>query len=287
MNMNLNQLSIFVALAEELHFGRAARRLGVSQPGVSRVLSDLEEQIDTKLLDRSSRNIVLTVGGQAFLKHAKRALESADMAIRSAKAGRPDGIDCVELGLMIGAAMPQVGDLLKRFRDRHPETRINIRRVDELSIANDLATGKIDAAIAWDASVPAGFSRKPLFTVPLSIAIPTGHELDKFDELQLGQIADYPLIMPARDRQPIIHKMNERLAKEHGFVPNIVADTATIMDLLVLVSAGVGVGNAPFPEGFAYPGVSIKRQLPRFNIDYEIIWSEKKSVVKELLAVVE
>ncbi|MGB5972091.1 MAG: LysR family transcriptional regulator, partial [Nodosilinea sp.] len=217
ISMNLKTFSAFIVLAEELHFGRAAHQCGMSQPAMSRLLSELEADLEVKLLNRTSRDVALTDAGRGFLESARKAVAYADMAIRAAKAGVVDGIDSLTVGIGICTAQPLVGRLMAKFKQAHPETRVSLQQLDERSIGAALAEGKIDAAIAWEVSIPAGIYRQHLGTVAMSVLVQAGHELEKKGTVSLADLAGYPLILPDRDRQPIIYDTYQRYAAEAGF----------------------------------------------------------------------
>ena len=281
--MNLKTFSAFIVLAEELHFGRAARRCGISQPAMSRLLSDLESDLGVKLLERTSREVSLTHAGRGFLESARKAVAYADMAVRAAQAGAVDGIDSLTVGLVIGTAQPSVGQLIAQFKQAHPETRVTLCQLDERSIGSALADGEIDAAIAWDVSIPIGLYRHHLGTVPLAVLVQAGHELEQKEPVSLADLAGYPIILPARDRQPVIYDTYRRYAAEAGFEPAIAIDVSTMSDTLAMVAGGVGVGNAPVVPGLTYPGVSVLRQSPPFELSYELAWARDIPSVEGLL----
>ncbi|MEL6321273.1 MAG: LysR family transcriptional regulator [Cyanobacteria bacterium J06626_14] len=282
--MNLKTLESFITLAEELHFGRAAQQCGISQPAMSRLLSDLEKQIGVKLLDRNSREVALTVAGKAFLDSARHAIAQVDMGIRAARASVIDGIDTLKVGMMLGAAQPYVGKLIRRFKDNHPETRISLCYLDERSIGSALTSGDIDVAVAWEVSVPAGIQRRHLSSVPLSVIVPTGHRLEQKETVGFGDLRDEPVIIPARDRQPIIYNIYCQYTAEFGFEPTIAIEVATNQDMLAMVAARVGVGNAPVVPGLQYPGVSILPQVPVLDLNYDLAWVNQTRSVESLLA---
>ncbi|NJO72362.1 MAG: LysR family transcriptional regulator [Leptolyngbyaceae cyanobacterium RM1_406_9] len=200
--MNLKTLSAFIVLAEVLHFGRAAQQCGMSQPAMSRLLSELETELGVKLLNRTSRDVSLTNAGKGFLDSARKAVAYADMAIRAAKAGAVDGIDALTVGMVIGTAQPSVGKLIAKFKRAHPETRVSLHQLDERSVGAALANGEVDVAIAWDVSIPSGLYRQHLGTVPMSVLVQSGHELEKKEPVSLSDLAGYPIILPDRDRSP-------------------------------------------------------------------------------------
>ena len=281
--MNLKTLNSFIVLAEELHFGRAASKCGISQPAMSRLLSDLEADVGVKLLDRTSREVSLTQAGRGFLESARKAIAYADMAVRAARAGAVDGIDRLTVGMGIGTAQPTVGQLIAKFKQAHPETRVTLCQLDERSIGAALADGEVDVAIAWEVSIPTGLYRRYLGTVPLSVLVQSGHELETKEPVSFADLADYPIILPARDRQPMIYDTYRRYTTEAGFEPAIAIDVSTMSDTFAMVAAGVGVGHAPVVPGMSYPGISILQQTPRFELNYELVWAHDIPPVRSLI----
>ena len=283
--MNLKTLSSFVILAEELHFGRAARKCGISQPAMSRLLSELEAELGVKLLNRTSREVSLTQAGRGFLDSAQKAVAYADMAVRAAKAGAVDGIDSLTVGMVIGTAQPLVGELIAKFKRAHPETRVRLCQLDERSIGSALAEGEVDVAIAWEVSIPAGLHRRHLGTVPMAVLVQSGHELEAKEPVSLAELANYPIILPDRDRQPIIYDAYRRYAAEAGFDPIIAIDVSTMAHTLAMVAGGVGVGNAPIVPGITYPGISVLQQKPMIEFNYELVWAHATPPVESLLKI--
>ncbi len=283
--MNLKTLNSFIVLAEELHFGRAATKCGISQPAMSRLLSDLESDVGVKLLDRTSREVSLTQAGRGFLESARKAVAYADMAVRAARAGAVDGIDTLTVGMGIGTAQPLVGQLISQFKQAHPETQITLCQLDERSIGSALADGAVDVAIAWDDSIPTGLYRQHLGTIPLSVLVQSGHPLESKAPVDLDDLAEYPIILPARDRHPIIYDTYRRFTAEAGFEPTIAIDVSTMADTFAMVAAGVGVGHAPVIPGMTYPGVTILKQVPLFELDYELVWARSIPAVESLLQI--
>lgn len=215
--MNIKTFSSFITLAEELHFGRAAHLCGISQPAMSRLLSELEAELGVKLVNRTSRDVSLTAAGKGFLASARKTVAYADMAIRAAKAESVDGIDSLTVGMMIGAAQPFVGRLLAQFKAAHPETRVSLTQTDERSIGSALANGDIEVAIAWDGSLPAGLHHQHLGSIPMSLVVPADHKLAAKKTVRLEDTVGEPIILPSRDRQPIIYNTYLRHTAELGF----------------------------------------------------------------------
>lgn len=158
-----------------------------------------------------------------------------------------------------------------------------LRRIDERDIGAALSEGYIDVAIAWDVAIPAGLHHRHLGKVPLAVMVQAGHELEKKKYVTWADLKDYPIILPDRDRQPIIYDHYKRYAAEAGFEPLIAVDVSTMADALAMVAGGVGVGHAPVVPRLRYPGVSILRQEPLFEFNYELVWANTEAAVESLL----
>lgn len=282
--MNFKHLETFIALADELHFGRAAHRLGTTQPAVSRILKELEREIGVKLLDRASREITLTASGKAFLDASCQSLNYLDIAIRAAQAETDKGIESLTLGLGIGSAQPALGRLIAAFKVKNPICQVELTMLNERNIGESLTSTHLDGAVIWDASIPTGAFRKAIATVPMSVLVPQGHPFENAKSISLSQLRNEPIILPARKNQPIIFEQYRKFARSLGFEPRIAIDVATTADVLAMVSGGVGIGNAPIPVGLTYSGIAIIPQEPSFELTYELVWLNKNNAIESLLS---
>ena len=270
--MELRHLRSFVVLAEELHFGRAAKRLGVVQPALSRTLQGLEEHVGFPLLRRSSRRVAMTPAGEAFLVHAQASLDRAEDALRAARVGSADDYGRVRLGMASGAAQPGIGAALPRFRQRHPGVELSLHRVTEARLGTILAEGRVDACVAWDDSVPAACRRVPVGQVALYAAVPETDPLAAEDTIALAQLASRDLVVPSRATSPLVFERFTELCRQAGFALRPAVDIDTIPQTLALVSGGGFVGVAPFSAGFSYPGVALRPLAGMPLLTYELIW---------------
>lgn len=270
--MELRHLRAFVAVAEELHFGRASRRLGIVQPALSRTIQALEAEVEVQLLLRSSRKVEVTPAGLAFLSHARAVLRRADDAVRAARLPESGELGVLRIGLMVGAAQPALGVVLARFRARYPGIYLTLCRATERGIGASLANDDVDAIVAWEASVPAGCERQRIASVPLAVIVPEGDPLAARASVTLADLAQREILLPARDDQPIVYARYRAQCLDAGFELRVAMDLDTISDVLALVAGGVGIGHAPVPPGLRYPGVVIVPQVPADELGYELVW---------------
>ena len=281
--MDLRHFRTFVVLAQELHFGRAANRLHTSQPVVSRTVREMEQELGTKLFIRTARRTQLSPAGEAFLPSARKVMDHADRAARAARAGTFSGIDSLRLGLLIGAAQPEVGRMVRAFLDANPLARISLCDVDEQTFADALVSGRIDAAIAWDASIPPGLHSQHLSVIPMSVLLPTDHPLASHNSLRLSDLEHETIVLPLREKQPIITERYRSMCRDEGFLPRVNLEVATTADLLAMVSGGAGISIAPVPVGMIYPGIRTIAFEPPFKLSYHLVWSNMTPKIGALL----
>ena len=281
--MDVKHLRTFVVLAEELHFGRTALRLHTAQPVVSKRLKEMEDELGVTLVERSARKIALTRAGRAFLASARQSIFHLDSAVRAAQSGEQDGVERLVLGLMVGAALPRLGAVIAGFRTLNPLADVELTQVTERNLSSELSSGRVDAAVCWDASVPSGLSTMPVATTPLKVLLPSGHPLEAHDPLTPSLLKGHGVIMPGRFDQPVVWERYRQLCEAQGFEPLVLMKVSTTADLLAMVAGGVGIGLSPVPEGLHYPGISIRNQSPAYDLQYVLTWTTMSPAVKALV----
>lgn len=202
--MELRHLRYFVAVAEEENVTRAAERLRVSQPPLSRQIRDLEEEMGVELFERTARSVRLTAAGRVFLNEARAVLRRAEEAVgkaRSAQA-RPSGV------LAVGFAPSLTADLLppalKRFQKSHPSIRISLHDMSSEEMLRALRTGSIGLALMADQGLclPKGLSSCPVLTRDFVVALPGDYPLAARKALRIGHLKDLPLLGYSRTGYP-------------------------------------------------------------------------------------
>jgi DNA-binding transcriptional LysR family regulator len=247
MDISVKGLRVFVAVAEELHFGRAAERLGIAQPAVSQQLQRLEAGLGLALLDRSAQRPRLSAAGSAFLPEARRSLEAQRRAVEAAKAAWRGQVG--ELGLGITATVPPetLVELLRAYAAAHPHVAV---RTWELTVEQMLARLAEDelnlGATTGFAAPPAGEGIRfaVIGTEGLSVAMHRSHRLAGRDRLTLAQLTQERFAVIARDglsgRSFGVHGMCER----QGFEPKVFAEVRDTTMQLAMVATGGGVAVA-------------------------------------------
>ncbi len=239
--MELRHLRYFIAVAEELHFGRAAARLHVAQPPLSRQIQSLERELGVPLFIRRNRRIELTTAGHVFLEGARRTVDAAELAARDAqRAGRGE-IGRLALGFVGSATYAVLPALLHSFRTRYPDVELSLQAM----------TTQEQVAAFQQRSIHIGILRPPigermlaLHTIAresLLIVLPESHPLAHSEQVRLAALADEPLILYPRADGPGIHDAIVSLCLQAGFTPRIVQEAAEMTTIAGLVAGGIGL----------------------------------------------
>jgi DNA-binding transcriptional LysR family regulator len=239
--MEINQLRAFLAVAEELHFGRAAERLHVAQPPLSRTIKQLENELGTRLLDRNTRSVKLTSSGRALIAPATEvmdALRRAEDAVRMADDGESGLVRIAFAGVSTHSL---VARLARQVRSQRPGIQIELSSQNYAQPAMaKLVQGDMDLAFGrWDV-IPHGISSRVVMRDSLVMAIPDTHRLAGVRRLSIGKLAEeFFISLPAYEGAVLPDRLR-RLAHDSGFVPNIVQVAPDTQTALALVSAEVG-----------------------------------------------
>lgn len=268
MNIELRHLRYFIAVAEELHFGRAAERLHISQPPLSQQIQALEEQIHAKLLERNNRNVALTPAGNMFLKEAYQILSQVDAA--ATKAARMEKGELGELSIGFTSTTPfmhKVTMSLRQYREAYPEVSIHMHQMNTKQQIAPLITGRIDMGIMRNTILPEQLDYQLLFKESFMVAVYEGHPLLEYEKqgIDIQQLANYPLIFFEREVGTALYDEINRLLTSAGIVPKISQEAGEAMTILGLVSAGMGISI--ITESFTRMKVDGVRYVKLTNIE--------------------
>ncbi|SUC31347.1 Ben and cat operon transcriptional regulator [Providencia rettgeri] len=268
MSIELRHLRYFIAVAEELHFGRAAERLHISQPPLSQQIQILEEKINAKLLERNNRNVALTAAGTMFLKEAYQILAQVDAA--ATKAARMEKGELGELSIGFTSTTPfmhKVTMSLRQYREAYPEVSIHMHQMNTKQQIAPLITGRIDIGIMRNTVLPEQLDYQLLFKEPFMVAVYEGHPLLEFIDVgvDIQQLADYPFIFFERDVGTALYDEINQLLTSAGVVPTISQEAGEAMTILGLVSAGMGI--SVITESFTRMKIDGVKYLKLTNIN--------------------
>src|SRR4051812_41937705 len=241
----LSQLRCFVAVAEELHFGRAAARLNMTQPPLSRQIQVLERVLDVQLLERTSRSVRLTAAGRSFLpeaQHILRLAETATHLTRQVAAGRA-GV--LKLGFTAASAYDFLPRLVTACRASLPDVTLSLREMVTKDQVEGLLSGQIDAGLIRPPVTHPDLDAVRALAEPLIAAVPEGHPLAARRTLALSDFADEPFISYTRHEAHYFHDLILTLFAEAGVQPRLLQQLTQIHSILALVRASLGVALVP------------------------------------------
>lgn len=243
--MELRHLRYFVAVAEQLNFTKAAERLRVAQPALSRQIRDLEEELGIALLERSSRFVRLTPAGTAFVGEARDVLRRAEEAARTARAFASGERGEVHLGYAPSPAAELLPLALRFFQDRCPEARIVLHDLTGAEMLGGLRAGRLDAAlcVAPDAKNLRGLAFAPLRSYPFCLAVAPGHRLARGKSPSLAALRSERLLVYTRADYPDYHDM--LAAMFAGELPEIAEEHDSATSLLAALESARGVAVVP------------------------------------------
>jgi DNA-binding transcriptional LysR family regulator len=243
--MELRHLRYFIGVAEELHFGRAAARLGISQPPLSHQIHALEDELGVRLFDRSSRNVELTNAGMLFLTEARATLAQAERAITVARRAAMGEVGELAIGFNASAPfVPKVARAIFDFRQGWPAVHLTLAELPRDAQLRALADGTIDVGITRSFAFPSvgpGITATPLLEERLVVALRPDHRLARQTTISLADLRGEPLVVYSRDLAGGFTDELFSLLRSSGVEPEVAQDVREVSTLFGLVSAGVGV----------------------------------------------
>ncbi|HEY4688744.1 MAG TPA: LysR family transcriptional regulator [Anaerolineae bacterium] len=242
--MELRHLRYFIAVAEELHFARAAERLHIEQSPLSRAIKDLEYDLGVQLFERTTRSTRLTWAGQVFLDEARRVLSTLEQAKASAKAAATGYRGTLRIALSDGIAPPRLAALLAQNREEEPEVEIRLFETTLAQQLKGLCSGLYDAGFAHAAEVGEDIIAEPVWTDPLVIAVPARHPLLAHKRIPLEELIRYPLVLCHPEACEGCHRQLERILRTANVEPIVAEHVTTFNLMMILVAAGYGLGFA-------------------------------------------
>jgi DNA-binding transcriptional LysR family regulator len=285
--VELRHLRYFVAVAEELHFGRAAARLHIAQPPLSRQIRDLERDVGVELFARGTRGVELTAAGRAFLVEVRQVLAQAERALRAAQRAARGESGRLRVGFVEAATYSgTLAEVLAFFRQHLPEVSLGLFELDSLEQAEALREGRIDVGIVH--SPPPDAHRwlrvERVLEDALVAALPRAHPLAARGPLALADLAAEPFVFFPRFTGPVLYDHVIASCRSAGFSPRVVQEAAGWSTLAALVAAGVGVSFAPLSVAqVERPGVAY-RPVRGLSVDMGMsaVWKQgEESPVRE------
>ena len=270
----IRHLWLFLAVAEEQNFGRAAKRLGMSQPPLSEQIQVLEQALKVKLFDRSRRGAKLTPVGAAILPAVRKfaeQLERLELAVEEAVAGQ-SGV--LTIGAISTAMFDVLPGLIEQLKSDYPHLTVSVREIDSVEAVPALESSDIDLAFArLDGDLGASIKSLPLLEDRLVVAMAADHPLASRSRINLSSLANEPLVMFSRKVSPVYFDNMIATCKASGFSPRVLHEVRSVASQIAFVSYGQGIALVP---------ASLKKLAPA-NVVFRSL-SQKLNVVTTAVA---
>ncbi|RDU97668.1 LysR family transcriptional regulator [Trinickia dinghuensis] len=242
----IRHLWLFLAVAEEQHFGRAAQRLNMSQPPLTEQIQALEQALKVKLFERSRRGAQLTPVGAAILPAVRKfadQVERLELAVHEAIAGR-SGV--LTIGAISSAMMDLLPPLIAKLKAGHPQLTISVKEIDSVEAIPALESGDIDLAFArLEGELGPAIGSMPLEQDRLMVAMPMDHALAGRSRIRLAALAQEEFVMFSRRVSPVYFDSLVDACRSNGFLPRVVHEVRSVASQVAFVGCGQGIALVP------------------------------------------
>lgn len=261
--VEVRQARYFIAVAEELNFSRAAARLSMSQPPLSQAILQLERQLGTTLLTRSSRTVLLTGAGQVFLDHCRQLVGASERAREVAALANGGLTGTLRIGAVTSAFEELLPGILQRFRASRPLVKLHVREIDSHHGQDALDRRELDVAVIRQAVTGRRLRSVPLRRDHFVVAMPEGHRLAGKGAIGLAEFRDEPWVWLPRHISPDYHDELVAACRQAGFSPEAHHYANSINSQLAMVRCGLGVTLVPESSVLHQPRGLVWRELRR------------------------
>lgn len=242
----IKQLWMFLAVAEEQHFGRAAKRLNMSQPPLTEQIKVLEASLKLQLFYRSKRGTQLSPAGSAILPAVRQfagQVEHLERVVREVAAGQT-GV--LHVGAITSAMLETVPPLLDALKLAHPNLTVFVKEIDSVEAIPALEAGELDLAfVRVDGEVGNGIAAMPLTEDRLAVAMPKNHALAALPRVRLALLVKEPLVLSSRQVSPVYFDMLMSVCRSNGLTPRVIHEVRSVTSQIAYVGCGQGVALVP------------------------------------------
>lgn len=256
--VDLRRLRYFVALAEELHFGRAARRLRIAQPALSQQMRALEQALGCVLVERRPQ-VALTAAGRVLLEEARQALAGVQRGIEAAQRAARGESGWLPVGFAGSAVLTRFPEIIRRYRERYPAVVLDLRELSPAAEIESIRTGAVDVAFVRETADTRELVYDTLVREPLAVLLPAGHPLAEAGCVDLQALAEEAFVHFPREIAPSLYDEIMLACRDAGFLPRVVQQAREWLTEFSLVQAGLGVALVPRSfEQIRWGGVAVR-----------------------------
>ncbi len=243
--MELRQLEYFVTVAEEANFTRAAERVHITQPPLSRAISDLENEVGTQLIARTTQSVALTDAGMLFLDHARNSVQSADAAKEAARWAGQGHAGRLNIGFVGASAYSFLPQVLRAYREAFPRVTLELTTMTIVKQLDKLLSGEIDVGLLRPPVNEPDVSTVKLLRERFVVALPDTHRLRASPVVALKDLVSEPFLVFPRDEGLGFYVEVMAICRRANFVPRIAQEATPMQTLIGLVGAGMGIAIVP------------------------------------------
>ncbi|XGV94726.1 MAG: LysR substrate-binding domain-containing protein [Leptolyngbya sp. BL-A-14] len=285
--MELRHLHYFIAVAEELHFSRAAERLHISQPPLSQQIRDLEDELGVKLFERTKRQVQLTEAGKAFLERSYLVLDQLEQSIAATQRIGRGEVGQLAIGFVDSAMLTALPEILRTFRAQFPAVDLRLQELTTAQQIQALYDRQIDVGIVRSAISEPGLSVECFLPESLVLALPETHPLSAQAKVSLSTLTNESFILFPAKLGPIFYEQIMDLCQQAGFRPKVAQEAVQMQTIVGLVAAGLGIALVPASmQNFHRSGViyrPLQEQIPEIGLYLTWRQQDDSPVIKAFL----
>jgi DNA-binding transcriptional LysR family regulator len=272
--MELRQLRYFLAVAEELHFTRAAERLYVAQPALSLQIRQLEEELGVKLFERLKHRVQLTPAGRVFAQRARFALEQTQKAAKKAALVGRGEAGSFSIGFVSSAVVSVLPGILRSYSSQIPAVTIELLELDPSEQLEGLRNGTLDLGVMHALVETPDLEMATLVREELLAALPASHPAAQDKQVDLAMLAEETFLVPKRHEFGGLHEVVIDACHKAGLVPRKIQATRLLQTALCLVGGGLGVALVPesFRENVQIKGLAYRPLASKLVVDLVAVW---------------
>lgn len=241
----LHQIRCFVCVAEELNFRRAAERMNMTQPPLSRQIQLLEHAVGVRLIDRSNRVMRLTAAGKSFLSAGYELLERAEFAQLSARQAERGEVGSIVMGFVPSAAFRFVPTIVGALAEKLPDVRFNSIEMMSYEIVEALSSGRLDFGLTRARGIAGRIDAVRVINEPFVLALPADHPLTRVENLRLMDLDGQDFVGYSIERGGYLREVHQGMFADAGITPNIVHEVSQTHTVLAFVDRGFGMALVP------------------------------------------
>ena len=270
-------METFLAVAEELHFGRAATRLGMAQPPLSRRIQRFERELGAQLFERDRRRVRLTPAGAALVPRARAILAEAARAEQVARDTAAGLLGVVRLGFVGTAALSILPQLVRDFRSAYPQVGLELSELTTARQLTALGNGELDIGLVRAHAPRTELESLTLLTEALLVAMPASHTLASLTSIPVARLRDEPFVLFPRIEGSGLHEQITAHCRAAGFEPRVAQEATTMSTIIGLVASGIGVSIVPASVShIRLPGVAYRElSASGGDVGLRLVWHHR------------